>query len=550
MSQKIQVKRGVKANLPVLSVGEPAFTTDTNEIFVGNGTTNIGLAKTDTATTTSNGLMSNLDKTTITNLPNITKGATINSVQEGNTSTANGDYSHAEGFGNIASSNYSHVEGLYNLACNGTSHKITAFNDLNKTITLDNTTGLVVGSMLYIKITDVLTLSGIRVTAISGLVVTLNTTATINSNWLFVVENNNQYPTHAEGNNTIANGISSHAEGNKARAVNNYSHAEGDTTLAGGVSSHSEGYVTRAIGTNSHAEGDTTTASGTSSHAEGLSTTAKYLQHVMGQFNSSSATTDTAYLSTGEAFIIGNGTSSSTLGNAFKVMFDGKTYADGAYASTGADYAEYFEWSDENSNNEDRVGFFVTLDGEHIRKANSTDDYILGIVSSTPSVIGDNYEAWKDKYVTDVFGRIQYHDVTVPAIYITKHHDDAYENKIIEEVSDGEGNIITPYSTESILVKEAYDEQVIEQDERIEVQPIYNAKWDSSQEYITRERRQEWSPIGMMGKLLVRDDGTCEVNGYCKSNDEGIATKSDSSDLTKYKVMKRVNDNIILILVK
>jgi len=182
MSQKIQVKRGVKANLPVLSVGEPAFTTDTNEIFVGNGTTNIGLAKTDTATTTSNGLMSNLDKTTITNLPNITKGATINSVQEGNTSTANGDYSHAEGFGNIASSNYSHVEGLYNLACNGTSHKITAFNDLNKTITLDNTTGLVVGSMLYIKITDVLTLSGIRVTAISGLVVTLNTTATINSN--------------------------------------------------------------------------------------------------------------------------------------------------------------------------------------------------------------------------------------------------------------------------------------------------------------------------------------------------------------------------------
>jgi hypothetical protein len=45
MSNKIQVKRGVVANLPTLSVGEPAFTTDTNQFYVGNGTTNIELAK-------------------------------------------------------------------------------------------------------------------------------------------------------------------------------------------------------------------------------------------------------------------------------------------------------------------------------------------------------------------------------------------------------------------------------------------------------------------------------------------------------------------------
>ncbi len=37
----IQFKRGVKANLPTLSVGEPAFTTDTKEFFIGDGTTNI-----------------------------------------------------------------------------------------------------------------------------------------------------------------------------------------------------------------------------------------------------------------------------------------------------------------------------------------------------------------------------------------------------------------------------------------------------------------------------------------------------------------------------
>lgn len=45
MANKIQFKRGVKANLPTLSVAEPAFTTDTNQFFIGNGTNNIELAK-------------------------------------------------------------------------------------------------------------------------------------------------------------------------------------------------------------------------------------------------------------------------------------------------------------------------------------------------------------------------------------------------------------------------------------------------------------------------------------------------------------------------
>ena len=45
MSNKIQIKRGLKANLPVLNEGEPAFTTDTKEFFVGDGTNNIEFAK-------------------------------------------------------------------------------------------------------------------------------------------------------------------------------------------------------------------------------------------------------------------------------------------------------------------------------------------------------------------------------------------------------------------------------------------------------------------------------------------------------------------------
>ncbi len=36
MANKIQIRRGLKANLPSLDVGEPALCTDTKEVFVGN----------------------------------------------------------------------------------------------------------------------------------------------------------------------------------------------------------------------------------------------------------------------------------------------------------------------------------------------------------------------------------------------------------------------------------------------------------------------------------------------------------------------------------
>lgn len=41
MSQTIQIKRGLKVNLPILISGEVGFCTDTKEIYVGDGATNI-----------------------------------------------------------------------------------------------------------------------------------------------------------------------------------------------------------------------------------------------------------------------------------------------------------------------------------------------------------------------------------------------------------------------------------------------------------------------------------------------------------------------------
>lgn len=47
MANKIQFKRGAKSKLPTLAVGEPGLCTDTNEVFVGGSSGNIGLATTE-----------------------------------------------------------------------------------------------------------------------------------------------------------------------------------------------------------------------------------------------------------------------------------------------------------------------------------------------------------------------------------------------------------------------------------------------------------------------------------------------------------------------
>ncbi len=330
---------------------------------------------------------------------------------------------------------------------------------------------------------------------------------------------------HAEGEMTKASGGASHAEGLQTVASEKNAHAEGDNTVASGWGSHAEGYNTVASGSRahaegagsvasswqSHAEGCNTVASGMDSHAEGNGTTALTNQHAQGHYNkTTTATANSAEgTSSGTAFVIGNGTKTSA-SNAFRVTGEGKVYASNTSISTGADYAEYFEWSDENPNNEDRVGYFVTFaednDGK-IRIANK-NDYVLGIISGQPCVLGNGDEDWKKRYILDDFGR-----------YIKEAFE--YEAK---EVDEETGEEITVIKT-GTKWKE-------------------NPDYDKTQTYIPRDQRKEWSAVGMLGVLSVYDDGTCKVNGYSKCADGGIATASENG----YKVIKRVTDNVIKVV--
>ena len=215
------------------------------------------------------------------------------------------------------------------------------------------------------------------------------------------------------------------------------------------------------------------------------------------------------------AHVVGNGTSDTSRSNAYTLDWSGNgTFAGTISSSTGADYAEYFEWKDGNPNNEDRVGYIVTLDGDKIVKATSGDD-ILGICSGTAMVLGDSAEwNWTKRYLTDDFGRIIYED------YDVEH----------EEVKD---------ENTGKVIEEAWTEHIHA--------PKQNPTYDPSKAYTKRSDRPEWQIVGMMGKIYVRDDGSCVVNGYADVKD-GIATKASSK--TNMRVMERVTDNIVRVLMK
>lgn len=143
---------------------------------------------------------------------------------------------------------------------------------------------------------------------------------------------------HAEGSNTIASGAYSHAEGYGTKATAGYnagysgcSHAEGYGTTASAPSSHAEGINTQASANASHSEGYYTNANGFYSHTEGSYTKASgYASHAQGKYNKEMQASPSLSAQYGDAFVIGNGTSTSALSNAFRVNFAGNVYGVGA----------------------------------------------------------------------------------------------------------------------------------------------------------------------------------------------------------------------------
>ena len=253
------------------------------------------------------------------------------------------------------------------------------------------------------------------------------------------------------------------------------------------------------MGENAVAIGANTEASGAGAVAEGLFTSTNGLPgaHIMGRYGAA----DTAY-----SWFLANGESELSPGLAAKILRDGNAYIDIAWNGGGADYAELYETE---TGQPIEPGLFVTFAGssDKIRLAQSYDTYVLGVTSGSPGfVAGAGELRWKNKYKADKWGRVEYEDVSIP------------------EVRDKDGKVLVPAHVES--------------------KPALNPSYDPSRPYVPRDSRPEWVKVGLLGAVLVRDDGTLTAGGFCQPGVNGIATAAHAG----YRVLKRTDTDQALIL--
>ena len=168
-------------------------------------------------------------------------------------------------------------------------------------------------------------------------------------------------------------------------------------------------------------------------------------------------------------FMIGNGSDNSNRSNLFSIDSNGNVYAKGSVnpGYTNADFAEWFESYDGKSI---PVGSTVCIHEEtgKIRIAQK-GDIPFGVISETAGFIGNTAaEEWAHKYARNSKYQFVWEEVDVEEEYY-------------------EGNI---KKTRTVKKKQ----KVLSQD------------FDPSREYVSREQREEWNLVGLVGQIPVLND--------------------------------------------
>ena len=173
---------------------------------------------------------------------------------------------------------------------------------------------------------------------------------------------------------------------------------------------------------------------------------------------------------------------------------NGAYYSDGSVNGNNYDYAEYFEWEDGNPSNEDRRGYsvFVNSNGKIEKATDSTNTSdIIGAITGTAFVIGDGavYD-WQGKWKVDEWGTVITEDVK----QVTWKDEDGKSHSYDEDkIPSG----LTIPSDASY---------------RQHSRRILNPDYDETKVYVPRDKRQEWDPVGLLGKVRVRDDSPKNPN--------------------------------------
>lgn len=323
---------------------------------------------------------------------------------------------------------------------------------------------------------------------------------------------------HIEGQNNTLNGSSgdcTHIEGNRNTYTgggNGYNHIEGYyNTLTRGMQNHLTGMQNNSTDSSRMQIGGQRNVSNNSSDTFicGDSNNAQRVQTSIISGQSHSVTGDGlavfginhqvqghngcicgqhGILDGTQYFAVGAGSLGNNE-NCFEVRGSSGVFANGGYHDIGADYAEYFEWLDGNLEKEYRCGILVELSKNKIIPA--TGSTIFGAISGNPSVVGNAYELyWHGKYARDVYGKV----------------------------------ITTKLG-----------------------EPLLSPDYDPNKKYIPRSKRPEWAVVGILGKLIVRDNGECIPGDFCGAIN-GIAVPSKHTK-TRVLTLRRIDNNHIEVVI-
>lgn len=509
-----------------------------------------------------------------------------NSQAFGYRAKAEGDYSHAEGYYGKAAGEASHAEG-YGTKAEGDYSHAEGYNDSNSIQIINNYVSFSTGSYGEASHAE-----GYDTGA--------------------GVQNTTKKASHAEGIKTYAEGEAAHAEGEETYAKGDFSHSEGFFTIAAGEASHAEGNGSHCSGTGSHAEGMNTSAQGDYSHAEGIidSTTIQirdgiYNTGAIGIYSHSEGMNTS---SNGVGSHAG-GCNTCAFGD-YSFTEGYKTIATGSYSHAGGyetlaggDSTFGFGYNtkvngnfsialgpDHNINTEriyalgrgvmteGNAKTHVTYIGNFPQCSYGEDVIVFGIgneyerkngmqISESGNVYMDNgglktnfIELWDgtpsspNTVKITCFGynpgggaESGYY-VGVPGLYsagriigtVTPRGNDYAEYFYpwgYEDKEDKIGYFVT--NKDKKLYKANGNEPII---------------GITSKTYgILSEKEgtdENWTPVGIMGQIPVKDDGTCEEGKYCKCADGGIATLATERNFDTWLVLERIDSNTVLVLFK
>ncbi len=191
-------------------------------------------------------------------------------------------------------------------------------------------------------------------------------------------------------------------------------------------------------------------------------------------------------------------------------------------------YTEMYEWYVPPTDPTRRLGVFVQFSKRSPDKIEIYDDpssCLVGVTTVCAASTSDDPDSWSYAYKHDAIGD-----------YYVK----------LERLAVG----IKQYDQDlemSYMKTQPYDHYV----------KVINQLYDPSRKYVKRSKRVEWTRVSILGKAIVRDDGSCIPGEYCtpKISDDysecGLATRYlDGMDGPRFYVMQRVTDNSVMILIK